>query len=134
MKRSELRADPEKTRAWQDRSRRRAAERQREKPRKPLPVESEKRKRERPTRAKVAAAAKARGCAGRELVPEVACWGPLDADEIVSRGRRPGGHLDPDNVWGLCRGHHEWKGLHPDEAHARGLWPHSWEDTEPTGD
>ena len=58
----------------------------------------------------------------------VRCWGPLDVDEIAPRGVRPGGHLDDDNVQVLCRGHHDWKGEHPKEAHALGLRRWSWED------
>jgi|CXWK01.1.fsa_nt_gi hypothetical protein len=60
-------------------------------------------------------------CTGQAAVPEVACGGPLDVDEIKGRGVNPGGHLDPSNVQVLCRAHHEWKHAHPDEARARGL-------------
>lgn len=65
-------------------------------------------------------------CSGAEVVPEVKCWGPLDVDEVVPRGVRPGGHLDPSNVQVLCRLHHEWKHAHPQEAAARGLREWSW--------
>lgn len=60
-------------------------------------------------------------CRAEHLVPEVQCWGQIDYDEMASRGVYPGGHLDPDNVQQLCRGHHEWKHANPAEALARGL-------------
>lgn len=74
-----------------------------------------------------AAFARDRGCVAMDRVPEVKCGGPLDPDEIVSRARRPGGHLDLDNVQVLCRAHHDWKHEHPIEAVERGLSAHSWE-------
>lgn len=60
-------------------------------------------------------------CQAKDLVPEVRCWGPLDVDEIEGRGVNPGGHLDPDNVQVLCRGHHDWKHAHPARAEELGL-------------
>lgn len=88
-----------------------------------LAPESPKRRAERPTRTEVRAQALARdgGCVARELVPEVRCWGPLDADERIPRSLYPGGHLDLDNVQILCRAHHDWKGLHFPEARELGL-------------
>ena len=64
-------------------------------------------------------------CWAQDLVPEVACWGPLDADEYDPRAQRPGGHLDPTNVQMLCRAHHDWKHTHPIDAARAGLspWP-----------
>lgn len=66
-------------------------------------------------------------CEATSKVPAVSCGGPLDVDEIVPRGVRPVGHLDPDNVQVLCRAHHEWKHAHPTEAAAVGLRRWSWE-------
>lgn len=67
-------------------------------------------------------------CQLADVVPEITCWGPLDADEIAGRGRRPGGHLDVDNVQIACRAHHEWKTREPLEAARRGLapWPRGY--------
>ena len=69
-------------------------------------------------------------CEAIERVPEVRCWSPerdgfgrfwLDVDEVVGRGVKPGGHLDPDNCQALCRAHHDWRTGNPTEARARGL-------------
>lgn len=117
-RRKRLRADPEKVRDWRTRSR------------KALPNESAKRRAEREARRAAVDAVLARDgyrCVARDLVPEVTCWGPLDADERASRGVAPGGHLDVDNVQVLCRGHHEWRHANPTEARARGLRVESWE-------
>ena len=59
-------------------------------------------------------------CVAKHLVPEVECWGPLDVDEIMPRGRG-GDWLDVDNCQTLCRMHHDWKHLHPAEATTLGL-------------
>lgn len=92
--------------------------------------ESAKRQSERPARAKVRAdALEAAGhrCSAVDIVPEIVCGGPLDVDEIKSRGVNPGGHLDPTNVQVLCRLHHTWRTEHPEEARNRGLRLASWE-------
>jgi hypothetical protein len=85
---------------------------------------SEKRRETLPTRREVRIAVLARdgGCRGRLIVPEVQCMGLLEVDEIVNRGRKPGGELDVDNAQALCRAHHRWKGENPVEAEKRGLW------------
>ena len=91
---------------------------------------SPKRKAEESERASVVAAAMERAggrCEAAVLVPEVACWGVLDPDEVVPRGVYPKGHLDLDNVRMHCRGHHDWKHAHPVEAVERGLRKWSWE-------
>lgn len=49
------------------------------------------------------------------------CSGPLDVDEIVSRGRG-GSALDPDNCQTLCRAHHDAKHSHIHAASILGLW------------
>jgi hypothetical protein len=59
-------------------------------------------------------------CVAMHLVPDINCWGPLDVDEIVGRGRG-GDWLDPYNCQVLCRAHHDWKHLHPAEATHLGL-------------
>jgi hypothetical protein len=97
---------------------------------KALAPESTRRRAERSDRTDVresTLAAAGHRCQAIDLVPEIACWGPLDVDEITPRGVRPGAHLEHDQTQVLCRGHHDWKGLHPDEAHARGLRRWSWE-------
>lgn len=93
---------------------------------KPIARESAKRKKERGPRARVKATAMRRAGGRCELaaaVPEIACWGPLDADEIEGRGRRPRGHLDDRNVQIACRAHHTWKTDNPLEAARRGVAP-----------
>lgn len=55
------------------------------------------------------------------------CWGPLEVDEIVSRARRPGGHLIFDNCQVLCRGHNRYKEDDPDWALRHGLAKNSWD-------
>ena len=59
-------------------------------------------------------------CVAKHLVDDVECWGPLDVDEVIPRGRG-GDWLDPDNCQVLCRAHHDWKHLHPAEATSLGL-------------
>jgi 5-methylcytosine-specific restriction endonuclease McrA len=61
----------------------------------------------------------------------VRCSGPLDVDEIIPRGVRPGGHLEQDNVQVLCRAHHDWKHANPREAVAAGLRRWSWDTDSP---
>lgn len=66
------------------------------------------------------------GCHAAELVPSVACAGPLDPHEPLTRGR--GGSItDRANVIWVCRKHHGWLHRNPDEAHRLGLLVHSWE-------
>lgn len=60
-------------------------------------------------------------CYGHEVLPMLHCFGPLDPHEIVPRGRRPGGHLDPENVRMVCRAHHEWAHGNPLLADVVGL-------------
>lgn len=98
----------------------------------PLPRESAKRKAEAGRRAKTKRDAldrDGRRCTIAVDVPEVACWHPagpgaLDGDEYQPRGRRPGGHLDVDNVRGTCRAHHDWLDANPIEAAHRHLRPY----------
>lgn len=96
----------------------------------PLKQISDKRRREGPEREAVRNEVLARAgwrCQAAALVPDVACAGPLDVDEIVLRSGRPGGHLDPANCQALCRAHHRWKDNHPEAAHELGLRRWSWE-------
>lgn len=65
-------------------------------------------------------------CEARELVPDVACAGPLDAHEVLTRGRG-GSIVDPANIILVCRFHHSWIDDHPAEAAALGLVRHSWD-------
>lgn len=93
----------------------------------PLRKQSRKRAKEQAARRQVVADALERAdytCKARDLVPAIACWGPLDVDEYEARSARPGGHLDPDNVQVLCRRHHNWKHEHPLDAAAVGLRPY----------
>lgn len=96
-----------------------------------LPQQSAKRKAEGPARRAVVAEVIARDgavCCAAGVVPEVACWGPLDPDEVVMRGQRQGAHLDPANVRMICRAHHEWTHSWRYEAARRGLrpWPRGY--------
>lgn len=65
-------------------------------------------------------------CQGWSLIPEVACSGPVDPHEPLTRAR--GGSItDSANIVFLCRRHHSWVHQHPREAHGLGLLVHSWE-------
>lgn len=106
-----LTADPDKTRAWQRRSR------------KALPAESARRIRERPLRRRIVADARERdgGCVGQARVPGHRCWGPLVGHEITPRSLRPGGHLVLDNVVTVCWALNSWIADHQPEAERYGL-------------
>jgi len=65
-------------------------------------------------------------CRAADIVPEVACAGPLDVDEVISRASWAAGYLDPTNCQLLCRAHHRWKHEHPAAAVVRGLSRWSW--------
>lgn len=60
-------------------------------------------------------------CQAAELVPQVVCFGGLDAHEVASRGTHPGSHLDATKVIAICRGHHSWVHDHPSDAYSYGL-------------
>ena len=57
------------------------------------------------------------GCVGRHVGFPGECWGPLDPDHV-----RPSGGVgmksdtEPWNLVALCRGHHDWKTVHPAEG------------------
>ena len=55
------------------------------------------------------------------------CWGRLEVDEIISRARKTGGELNPDNCQVLCHGHNILKEDDPDWAIRVGLAKHSWQ-------
>lgn len=59
-------------------------------------------------------------CKAKQMVAYIECWGPLDVDEIIPRGRG-GSHLDASNCQVLCRAHHSWKHDNPAEAERLGL-------------
>ncbi len=59
-------------------------------------------------------------CKAKQMVESIECWGPLDVDEIIPRGRG-GSHLDASNCQVLCRAHHTWKHDNPAEAERLGL-------------
>lgn len=52
--------------------------------------------------------------------PSVACGGPLDVHEPLTRARG-GDPTDPDACVLLCRRHHDWVHAHPREASCLGL-------------
>lgn len=77
---------------------------------------------ERPARAAVVAAVHARDrtCRAKDLWPEVACGGPLDVHEPLTRARG-GNYLDPDQCVLLCRRHHDRVDEDPVRATVLGL-------------
>lgn len=109
-------ADPEKTRAWQARSRKR------------IPAESVKHRKERGKRTAVRDEVLARdgACRNGGRVP-VRCGSPdptrppLEVHEVISRGRWAGGYLEPGNCLALCQECHDWVTTHPIEAEEMGL-------------
>lgn len=114
-----LQADPDKTRAWERRSRQ------------ALPRESPRRIAERAERKAVRAEVLARDgheCQAKGLPVDVvgACFGPLEVDEIVSRARG-GDYLNADHCQALCRFHNGWKEDHPALAIELGLALNSWD-------
>ena len=109
-----MRRDPEKARAWRERSKpleRSAGLKQR----------STKRAAELREYRKVTAPLRDSRCAfaGCTRVME-------DVNHVKPLGRG-GSFLDPSNHVPLCRAHHDWVTVHPAEAHALGLTLHSWE-------
>lgn len=71
-------------------------------------------------RKKLEAVVKAPGCAARDLVLDVACWGPIDWDE-AKMSSLGGSRTDPANAQPLCRGHHEWSHRNPVKAERLGI-------------
>lgn len=116
--------DPEKARAWQDRSRQAAIERARQKPRSQLKARSP-RKRERYAEiAQACGAAIERDghrCQARLLVPEISCGGKLDPQHVIPQGVDKRLAAEEANIVACCRRHHDWIGDHPEEAQKLGL-------------
>lgn len=92
---------------------------------------SRKRAAEAPLRRAVVLAVRERDrtCQAANLVLDVACGGPLDVHEPMTRARFPGmkAWLDVDKALLICREHHDWTDQHPKEAAALGLLVPSWE-------
>lgn len=113
-----LKANPETTRAWVDRTRKTNR----------LPAMSEKRKAEKPKRDRVRQEVIARdgGCVARGLLPG-RCASPfpdrppLEVHEVISRGRWAKGYLVADNCRALCQVHHDLVTAEPDLAEKVGL-------------
>ena len=111
-----LKADPAKTRAWQDRSRQK------------LPAMSARRKAEKPKRDRVRQEVLARdaGCVARGVLPG-RCASPfpdrprLEVHEVISRGRWAKGYLVADNCRALCQVHHDLVTREPDLAERVGF-------------
>lgn len=124
-RKTELRADPEKTREWQRRSRRR------------LPSRSKKREQEMIERRALVVRVldRQRGRCfvtiasiyGEELLPGIECGSPfphrrpIEVHEIIMRSSWRGGFLVDDNCVGLCQVHHDYVTVHHREAVAAGL-------------
>lgn len=114
-----LTANPETTRAWQDRSRR-------NNPLRSMSHRTADRMSERQDAVARAMRRDGYRCQARDLVLDVACWGPLDGHEPLTRARG-GDPYDVNQIVTVCRGHHEWIDREQDKAHALGLLRHSWE-------
>ena len=120
VRRTPLRTDLTKQRAWERRSR------------KPLPSRSAKRRAESKARTAIRAwvlrrdGACVAGPTGRRLLPEVACASPwpdrpaLEVHEVVPRGRG-GDYLSADNCVALCQAHHDHVTANPARATEVGL-------------
>lgn len=113
MKRSgRLRSDPAKTRAWQDRSRKR------------LPQQSDRRKAEQPERDATRQEVLRRAgwqCQYRDLVPWVRCATrpgrrDLEVDELRGGAQRSTEYLDPEQCRATCPAHHDYKTEHKHEV------------------
>jgi hypothetical protein len=119
-----LERDPAKARAWEQRSRERAAERARAKPRKRLPAKSERKAAAAPDEAKVREAvyARDRGCQLAHLVGQrdsagtevPRCHGPRTPHH--RRKAIEGGAYSVANRVELCLGHNGWVEDEPDAA------------------
>jgi hypothetical protein len=116
-----LRSDPEKVRAWQQRSRSNLRRTELAAGRKPLPQRSP-RKAER-----WRAIADACGEAVRRD-GSVCCAGPLDPQHLFPRLVDPTQVANPEAIIAACRSHHEWIGDHPAEANRLGLHAFSGDD------
>lgn len=95
-RKARLRADPAKTREWQDRSRR------------ALPQESERTKQEKPQRRAAVAVARARDGDHCALERRGDCSGILVGHEVVKRSALRGSHLDDRFIVHLCWFHNGW--------------------------
>ena len=60
-----------------------------------------------------------KGCKGRELIPDLSCWGKLDPHHILRKSQ--GGQDTPDNLVTLCRAHHDWVHGNPESSRNLGL-------------
>lgn len=92
-----------------------------------LRVHSAKRRRLYTDRRKLAAAVLSDAtCEAAELWWDVACEGPLQVHEPLTRAR--GGSItDPSNVRAVCAAHHAAIHALPDRAQKLGLLVHSWD-------
>lgn len=139
--------DPEKARAWQQRSAAKAAENRRARAREQaasgersgLQRSGQLRSRSPRKRERYAEIAAACGeaierdghaCQARLLVPEIRCGGKLDPQHVIPQGVRKDLAADPENIVACCRRHHDWIGDHPERARALGLHGHSGDSLE----
>jgi hypothetical protein len=51
-------------------------------------------------------------CLFKGLVPDVPCWGPLEAAHIWTKGSHPAVRFEPDAIVSACHQHHAWGGAH----------------------
>jgi hypothetical protein len=115
QRKTPLRADPEKQRLWQQRSRQPLSSGKRLKPM------SDKRRGELPERARVRELVFQRDgyrCQIAPLVPEP-CFGPLTYHHLQKEGQ--GGAYTEANGIAACSFHNDWVEDHPDKAAALGL-------------
>jgi DNA (cytosine-5)-methyltransferase 1 len=107
-----LRSDPEKVRAWQQRSRSNLA-------RTPLAQQSPRKAGHRASIQRAATKAKkAAGyrCEAVELLPSLRCAGELETHHVIPRSTAPHLVTDPANLVALCHFHHQYVTDHPAEA------------------
>lgn len=117
FRRTSLRADPDRTRDWQDRSRQ------------PLPPVSRRRRGQLPERQTVREQVTERAggeCEYRDVIPEVPCGflpgRGMEVDEVRGGSHRQAEWLDPDCCRYTCPIHHDWKTEHKREVLRRLGW------------
>jgi hypothetical protein len=49
-----------------------------------------------------------RSCRLKDQVPDVPCWGPLDAAHFWTKRSRPAARFNPEAILAACRQHHQW--------------------------
>lgn len=116
MKRSRLKSDPEKLRAWQERSRRKNPLRARRGLRRESRKQKETREYRRDVVRPIVVARDGEGCyaGNRGLLAEVRCRSTFpdrvqfEMHELLARSKWYAGARDPENIRLLCQAHHDY--------------------------